>query len=297
MTALERLLAAVNDLRPDQVELLAELAERMTIEDDPHASLITLLTSLEPDTLGVLLHMAKTMPGQVEQIVDPNSDVVTPEFARYVASRLRIHHSTERNKLTKTIFESLFISASTAAGRDAKEVANRTNPGEDILVNGIPISLKTEAAAGINQDRMTISKFMEAAWMRSCASVEDLARETVQRMTRHLSHYTRIFVLRAFDVPDSKIRYDLIEIPHTLLSRVSELQATDFTKRTRTGGSRATMYTPSAQRTLVELPRGRGAGGDVAFTVVLDGSDEKITIANLRTDLCKWHGSWTVTVQ
>src|SRR5262245_17289006 len=100
MTALERLLATVNDLRPDQVELLAELAEGMTKEDDPRANLITLLTSLGPDTWGVLLLMAKAMPGQVEQVVDPNSDVVTPEFARYVASRLRIHHSTERKKLT-----------------------------------------------------------------------------------------------------------------------------------------------------------------------------------------------------
>ncbi|MBY0523369.1 MAG: hypothetical protein K2R98_08215 [Gemmataceae bacterium] len=156
---------------------------------------------------------------------------------------------------------------------------NPVNAGHDITVDGVAFSMKTEAGASISATHLKISKFMEARWIRECKTGVDFHRG-MAKLLKHLSHYQRIIVLRVFHVtePVAGVRYDLVEIPHRLLSRVSTLNPVDFSPRRVSGTSRAT----------VKL------GGQDAFHVRLDGSVEKVTIDRLDIQRCRPHASWTV---
>ncbi len=141
---------------------------------------------------------------------------------------------------------------------------------------------------------------MEARWIRECKTTADFARETTYRVMSHLRKYERMIMLRAYDIlslsldnqtqvpviQDSdvvktlpKVRYDLYEIPLNILMLIEGLKESSFKPRTKNGGSSAKVYT---------------ADNKAAFTLILDGSVEKVTVSNLRTDLCFLHGSWIV---
>ncbi|NMG11685.1 hypothetical protein DP117_34455 [Brasilonema sp. UFV-L1] len=143
---------------------------------------------------------------------------------------------------------------------------------------------------------------MEARWIRECRVSADFARETTYRVISHLSKYERIMMLRAYDIlpPVSKenqteispliqnsdaiktlpkVRYELYEIPLNVLMLVKGLQESSFKPRTKNGGSSAKVYTTDNK---------------AAFTLILDGSVEKITVSSLRIDLCFLHGSWVI---
>jgi hypothetical protein len=96
----------------------------------------------------------------------------------------------------------------------------------------------------------------------------------------HISNYDRIITLRAFIMSEPKIGliYDLIEIPKSLLEAVDAVVPSDFSQRTRMGGSRASVQYE----------------GKRAWTLVFDGSDEKITIAKLNVYLCTFHANWFI---
>jgi hypothetical protein len=121
---------------------------------------------------------------------------------------------------------------------------------------------------------------MEARWIQQCASLEELAEATTTRIPSHLEQYDRIVVLRALPVPGTnrEARYELVEIPLSLLARVRDLSLADFRPRTKQGGSRASV---SVDRR-------------AAYSVVLDGSDGKITISGLLASLCTMHASWVI---
>lgn len=82
---------------------------------------------------------------------------------------------------------------------------------------------------------------------------------------------------------EDAVKYDLVEIPRDLLLLIGTLTVKDFSERTRQGGSSASVYLPEDQT-------------QPAFRLVLDGSDGKLTITGLRTNLCVTHGSWTIPV-
>lgn len=218
----------------------------------------------------------------VENYADPNSDIVTPKFARYFRTRLQIHHATTKEKFKKKSFEYAFQEACRACGLEAQITPSGTNPGHDVTVDGIHYSLKTEASRGINEKQITISKFMEARWIRECRTGGDFCRGC-RRISEHLTHYHRVLILRAFSVlaPQEAVRYDLVEIPHGLLEAVKALTPQDFRPRTRNGGSGATV---------------RSRDG-ASFRLRLDGSVEKVTLSGIMIADCVPHASWTVPIQ
>ncbi len=200
------------------------------------------------------------------------------KVADFIQAKAQILHATNEAKLTKKAFEYAFRAASVAAGRSAFITTSQTNPGADVTVDGVAFSLKTEAAAGMRADRITISKLSEARWIQQCATLEELAQATATRIPAHLQKYERILTLRARSLSPIKVQYELIEIPRAVLLQVRTLTAADFSPRTPQGGSSAS----------VKL------NGGEAFTLRLDGSDGKVTITNLHMSVCIRHCDWAI---
>ena len=92
-----------------------------------------------------------------------DSDIVTPAVLEMLGDALRIHQAFSRQALSKDRFEFALEKSLNRAGIQARLVENRTNRGHDITIRGVPVSLKTQADAGIRVDSLHISKFMELA--------------------------------------------------------------------------------------------------------------------------------------
>lgn len=165
--------------------------------DDIQLQLYRIVSNLKPTQIALLLEMARAMTVDIEEYVNESSDIVSPQFATNFSNRLLIHHATHAEKFGKKAFEYAFANASIATGKSAQIVSSLTNPGTDVVVDEVNFSLKTEASARINRKKITISKLMEARWIRECNSREDFASGVATRVTRHLQQYQRIFMLRA----------------------------------------------------------------------------------------------------
>ena len=145
-----------------------------------------------------------------------DSNVVTDAVLASLGDRLLSHHAGSRQALSKDRFEFAFEAALNAAGIPAQLVKSRTNRGHDINIRGVPVSLKTEAAASINDDLIHVSKWMELGkgeW--KLPLLRDLFLE-------HMQSYERIFTLRCLKEADTQIRYELVEIPKALLLEAAE---------------------------------------------------------------------------
>jgi len=163
-------------------------------------------------------------------------------------------------------------------GKAAEITVSDVYSGADLVVDETRISLKTEASKNISKNKITISKFMEARWIRD-QDASSLARLASARFSEHMAGYERIIMLRAFALKDNKVQYDLVEIPHNLLALGSHLKAENIKLSSgRNGGGKAII---------------RQDGQD-AFTLRFDGSVEKVTITNLLIDLCITHVSWVI---
>ncbi len=92
--------------------------------------------------LSVLVDLANSLQRPVELEIDPNSDIVTKDFADDFSGRLLAYHALHEQKLTKKTFEYVFCSASRAAGRarpartdrDDDRTAIRRYPGGSAFV-------------------------------------------------------------------------------------------------------------------------------------------------------------------
>ncbi len=233
---------------------------------------------LDDAQLEMLGEMAEALRAPCQVRVDPSSDLAGGKFSDYFLNRLKIHHATSEEKFKKASFEYAFIAAARYSGVSANKTKSQTFQGADAAVDGVRWSLKTEASAKISKSTIGVSKFSEARWIRDCETPSDFARECVPRFLRHLDEYDRIATLRAFSMGPELVRYELIEIPKSLLVRVADLGEDDFTPRTKNGGSSALV---------------RDSSG-IAFKVVLDGSVEKVTLSRLPVKRCRFHSSWTV---
>lgn len=228
--------------------------------------------------LMLLNRMASALHVRFESSLNPSSDFATPLFTEYFGSRLLIHHAVVEERLSKKSFEYMFRDALRNDGKNAYITTSDVHPGADLIVDETRISLKTEASKNIRESKITISKFMEARWIREQDSV-GLARLASDRLREHLAGYDRIVMLRAFNTSRNEVKYELIEIPHNLLSLASSLQPNDITLSVgRSGGGRTTIVRNNRE----------------VFTLRFDGSVEKVTITNLPIDLCMSHATWNI---
>jgi type II restriction enzyme len=203
----------------------------------------------------------------------PDSDVVTDAVLASLGDRLLSHHAGSRQALSKDRFEFAFESALNASGIPAQLVKSRTNRGHDITIRGIPVSLKTEAAASIKDELIHISKWMELGrgeW--KLPLLLDLFLE-------HMQSYDRIFTLRRLKDDGAKIRYELVEIPKALL-----LEATNCELE---------VCANSRQNPQPGYGYVKDANGQLKYSLYFDGGTErKLQIKHLRKNLCKVHATW-----
>lgn len=248
------------------------------MSEDLLNELMDQVTPLDEGQLRLLMDMAAAFSGPIDQWRDSESSIASEAFVSNFANRLRLHHATNVQKFNKKAFEFAFAAASVAANRDAEIVADPTSPGADVVVDGTPFSLKTEASAKMSKSKITISKLMEARWIRDLNDASDCAA-SMRHVFGHLSAYERVLVLRAFDVDGPAVRYELWEIPITVLRAVQGLTVDSFSIPNKNGTSVA--------KVTEEL-------GGVAYSIRLDGSVEKVTISGLATSRCILHAYWVV---
>lgn len=185
--------------------------------------------------------------------------------------------------VSKTGFESTLRLAFEDCGHAVSVPTEQTHAGHDLTIDGVRLSLKTEASQNIQPRLLRISKLMEAAWSKDFTSVDDAAA-AVGRVLDHLSGYERILVLRAFSEP-AAISYELVEIPHGLLASMGTLTARDFSPLTANGSTKAVVGP--------DRPGGRRRA-DIHFRLIFDGSANKVSIKSLRRDLCIVHARWRI---
>jgi type II restriction enzyme len=102
----------------------------------------------------------------------PSSDVVDANFLDAFGDMLKLQHSLSTDYLDKHRFEAAMEKILNACGRKAAR-PGRCYPGHDITVDGVRWSLKTQGDAGIKDDSLYISKFMELG-KGKWADMEDL---------------------------------------------------------------------------------------------------------------------------
>ena len=212
-------------------------------------------------------------------------ELCTTEFLseadfEYFGTRLAAHHAYSSKMLKKENFEHALEQTFRRAGAKVDPQVGMTVRGADLGVGGVRLSLKTEGAAGLRRDVITISKLMEAAWIKQVRTREDIPDFIGKKVMPHFDNYERIFILRGYIDPDrpENIRYDLREIPKDLLQQIGRLTAEDFSDLTRTNTTRADV----------------SVDGQRAFVFRLDGSDDKLTINHLDVERCPLHAWWSL---
>lgn len=204
---------------------------------------------------------------------DSKSDWVTPTVLQELGDTLRVHHALSRQALSKDRFEYAFERALKAGGLSADLGKNRTNRGHDIVIENIPVSLKTEAASKIKKDFLHVSKWMELGkgeWKLP------LLRDA---FLGHLKNYERVFMMRCLGATAPTYHYELVEIPKPLL-----LEAANC---------RFELKNKSKQKPKPGYGYVEDKKGSIKYALYFDGGTErKLQIKDLRKDLCKVHATW-----
>lgn len=238
---------------------------------------LRMLSPIQIEVLGsIITKFAEEQKSQLER-----TDFLTPDAFEYFSVRLAVHHASSNVPLKKENFEHILEHSFLRAGHRAKLSESMTHRGADLEVDDVFFSLKTEASKGLNPKSITVSKLMEAKWIRDLNGPEDVPAQIQSMIMPHFQNYERIFTLRSYSAPkdENLIRYDLRQIPKDVLERIGDLIPGDFSPLTGTN-------TTSAQ---VKI------NGKRAFTLRLDGSVEKITISNLDVELCPLHAWWILS--
>ena len=183
----------------------------------------------------------------------PASDVVNDAFLQLFGDSLRINHCLSAQPMTKDKFEYAMEECLLAAGRTAVRSTNCL-PGQDITVDGVNWSLKTQADKSMREHSLHISKLMELG--KGKWSTEDDLQLLLGRYLEHLGRYERIFSLRYFrttaktadkklgktvnttlpvpDIMKFQHRYEFVEIPKALLLRGGNCPVRMVTKTRQT---------------------------------------------------------------
>jgi hypothetical protein len=206
-----------------------------------------------------------------------SSDIVNNCLLATFGDALRIHHCFSKEPLSKDRFEYALEHSSNLCDSKA-ELAPKGNPGHDITINGIPISLKTEASSGIRTTHVHISKFMELGkgeWELPLLQ---------ERYINHMTSYDRIFTLRCLSKRAERWHYQLVEIPKTLL-----LEAQTGSLRVDTKSRQS----PQPGYCDVIAPDGK-----IKFQLYFDaGTERKLQVRNLAIAYCIIHATWIFSTQ
>ncbi|MES9944375.1 MAG: hypothetical protein ABW080_05415 [Candidatus Thiodiazotropha sp.] len=189
---------------------------------------------------------------------------------------MRVHHSFSSEPFSKDKFEYVLVNVLNLSGHNA-ELAPKGNPGHDATVDGVQLSLKTQADKNIKENSIWISKFMELGkgnWGDDPADLDGLRDQYLA----HMANYEKIFTLRALQKAPHW-RYELVEIPLPILklAKYGELE----------------MKLDSKQFPKPGYCYVRNEQGDTVFNLYFDGGGErKLQIKNLNKEYCRVHAEW-----
>ena len=182
---------------------------------------------------------------------------------------LLTHHCFMGSPLFQESFDSAFIAA---CGRGGHEV-QRAPDGQrfwDVMVDGCKISLKSSKARSLRNDVLHVSKLTEAAWIQDCRTARKRQERTRALFSNYCDEVDAIVQLRYFG---SEQKYELVEVPVVLFRQILDVPRAQF----------------SADGPTINIPIGKEPPD---FTLKLDRSDAKITVANINKALCVVHGTW-----
>lgn len=235
------------------------------------------LTPVQTDVVRAII--SRFAEEQVNELMA--GSFLSPEAFEYFSMRLAAHHAYSSSVLKKENFEHILEQAFLRTGIPAQRADSMTQRGADLAVGNVMLSLKTEAARDLKPGYITISKLMEAAWIKQITSTEDIPRYIQLMVMPHFANYDRIFILRCYPDPQrfQYIRYDLREIPKHLLEAIGLLRPEHFSPLTKTRTTSASVYVDGVQ----------------ALKFRLDGSDDKLTITSLDVNLCPLQAWWSLS--
>jgi hypothetical protein len=199
----------------------------------------------------------------------PDSPWNGNEFESEFRSKLLTHHCFMGSPLFQESFDSAFMAACSRAGHKVEQAP----PGQrfwDVKIDGRRISLKSTKAKSLRRDTLHISKLTEAAWIQDCRTAAKRQQSTQRLFREYGEEVDAIVQLRYFA---SSALYELVEIPVSLFSQVLDVGKTHY----------------AADGPTINIPVGKEPPD---FTLKLDRSDAKITIANINKELCLVHGTW-----
>lgn len=206
-----------------------------------------------------------------------SSDLINELVLDEFGDILRVHHIFSQEPFSKDKFEYAFVKVLITCGFDA-EMASKGNRGNDVVVNGIPISLKTQADRTIKRNEVYISKFMELGkgkWTDDPLDLLILRDSFIQ----HMESYDRIFSLRCLIREPNIWEYELVEIPKILLREAIN--------------GKFTMMVKSPQNPKPGYCRVHDSQDSLKFELYFDGGTErKLQIKKLAIKNCIIHASW-----
>jgi len=201
--------------------------------------------------------------------MNPKSALSSEEFESEFRSKLLAHHCFVGSPLFQESFDSAFIAACSHAGHEVQQapVGQRF---WDLRVDGRRIGLKSSQAKNLRSETLQISKLTEAAWIQDCRTAAKRREHTHRLFQEYCSEVDAIVQLRYFN---ARRLYELVEIRTSLFSQVLNVSKTYF----------------SADGPTINIPIGKNPPD---FTLKLDRSDAKITLANINKDRCSVQGTW-----
>lgn len=246
---------------------------------DDKLRLVESLISAIPELTTGQLHWLQriiTVFGAEHRYALNRSDLFDRTTLQNFGDAIRVHHSFSSEPFTKDKFEYVLVKVLNMSGHKAV-LAPKTNPGHDITVDGVKLSLKTQADKGIKEEILWISKFMELGkghWGDKPADLEGLRNQFIL----HLKSYDRILSLRSL-LRGPQWKYELVEIPKQILSMAKD--------------GEMEMMTSSRQLPKPGYCYVYNENGEALFDLYFDGgSERKLQIKNLRKEHCNVHAVW-----
>lgn len=198
-----------------------------------------------------------------------NSFLSQGDFFEEFTSRLLSQHIFLGNPMMQESFDSAFVASAKVSGFKISQAS----PGQrfwDVQLDGRKSSLKTTKAKGLKAELLHISKLTEAAWIQDCRTAKSRQDQTFELFKFYTNEVSSVFQFRYF----TKIqRYELVEISTNILKGVFDVPKDYF----------------SSDGPSINIPIGQDPPD---FTLKLDRSDSKITLANIRKCICFVHAQW-----
>jgi hypothetical protein len=233
---------------------------------DAQESMVSGLTAIERRRVAEFLDAIRT-PCECWRASD--SFFNNAAFEESFRSKLLVHHCFVGSPLVQQSFDAAFITACDEAGLSV-EPASDGQRFWDVRVAGLRISLKSTKAKDLKPAKLHISKLTEAAWIQDCRSAARRERETKALFAEYRSEVDLILQFRYFA---ARSLYELVEVPGRLFDQVADVGRQEF----------------ASDGPSINIPVGADPPD---FTLKLDRSDAKITIAKINKEKCVVHGTW-----